>query len=103
MSTERPSVRSVVQAASTASSSMPAAAKASEAPDSSQPASITGLQKWVDMVKKYSKADPTKNENDQAGIFAQGEAGMFYGNAWEQGAAEQVKKDPNDPNSGAVV
>jgi len=68
----------------------------------SQPASIQGLQKWVDMVKKYSKADPTKNENDQAGIFAQGEAGMFYGNAWEQGAAEQVKKDPNDPNSKLV-
>ncbi|MFF5292187.1 extracellular solute-binding protein [Paractinoplanes globisporus] len=68
----------------------------------SQPSSIAGLQKWVDMVKKYSKADPTKNENDQAGIFAQGEAGMFYGNAWEQGAAEQVKKDPNDPNSPLV-
>lgn len=68
----------------------------------SQPASIEGLQKWVDLVKKYSKADPTKNENEQAGIFAQGQAGMFYGNAWEQGAAEQVKKDPNDPNSAMV-
>ncbi|WP_433303024.1 extracellular solute-binding protein [Actinoplanes sp. CA-030573] len=68
----------------------------------SQPASIQGLQRWVDMVKKYSKADVTKNENDQAGIFAQGQAGMFYGNAWEQGAAEQIKKDPNDPNSPLV-
>ncbi len=68
----------------------------------SQPASIEGLQRWVDLVKKYSKADPTKNENEQAGIFAQGTAGMFYGNAWEQGAAEQVKKDPNDANSPMV-
>jgi N,N'-diacetylchitobiose transport system substrate-binding protein len=68
----------------------------------SQPASIQGLQRWVDMVKKYSKADVTKNENDQAGIFAQGQSAMFYGNAWEQGAAEQVKKDPNDPNSPLV-
>ncbi|GAA0586226.1 sugar ABC transporter substrate-binding protein [Paractinoplanes ferrugineus] len=68
----------------------------------SQPASVQGLQKWVDLVKKYSKADPTKNENDQAGIFAQGQAGMFYGNAWELGAAEQIKKDPNDPNSALV-
>ncbi|MEU4236376.1 extracellular solute-binding protein [Actinoplanes sp. NPDC026619] len=68
----------------------------------SQPKSIEGLQRWVDMVKKYSKGDPTKNENDQAGIFAQGEAGMFYGNAWEVGAAEQIKKDPNDPNSPLV-
>ena len=68
----------------------------------SQPASVEGLQRWVDMVKKYSKADPTKNENEQAGIFAQGTAGMFYGNAWEQGSAEEVKKDPNDPNSTLV-
>ncbi|MEU8821104.1 extracellular solute-binding protein [Actinoplanes sp. NPDC048796] len=68
----------------------------------SQPASIEGLQRWVDMVKKYSKADPTKNENEQAGIFAQGTSGMFYGNAWEQGSAEEVKKDPNDENSPLV-
>jgi len=68
----------------------------------SSPASVAGLQRWVDMVKKYSKADPTKNENDQAGIFAQGEAAMFYGNSWEQGAAEQIKKDPNDANSPLV-
>jgi N,N'-diacetylchitobiose transport system substrate-binding protein len=69
----------------------------------SQPASIAGLQKWVDLVKKYSKADPTKDENDQAQIFGQGgEAGMFIGNTWELGSAEQVKKDPNDPNSKLV-
>jgi N,N'-diacetylchitobiose transport system substrate-binding protein len=67
-----------------------------------QPASIQGLQRWVDMVKKYSKADVTKDESDQAGIFAQGESGMFIGNSWELGAAEQVKKDPNDPNSALV-
>ncbi|MFF5082898.1 extracellular solute-binding protein [Actinoplanes sp. NPDC000266] len=68
----------------------------------SQPQSIEGLQRWVDMVKKYSKADPTKNENEQAGIFAQGTSAMFYGNAWEQGSAEEVKKDPNDENSPLV-
>ncbi|MCO8275046.1 extracellular solute-binding protein [Actinoplanes sp. TRM 88003] len=69
----------------------------------SQPASIEGLQRWVDLAKKYSKADPTKNENDQANTFAQGTAAMFYGNAWEQGAAEEIKKDPNDPNSPMVA
>jgi N,N'-diacetylchitobiose transport system substrate-binding protein len=68
----------------------------------SQPASIQGLQRWVDLVKKYSKADVTKDESDQAGIFAQGESAMFIGNSWELGAAEQVKKDPNDPNSKLV-
>jgi N,N'-diacetylchitobiose transport system substrate-binding protein len=68
-----------------------------------QPAAIQGLQRWVDLVKKYSKADVTKDESDQAAIFGQGaEAGMFIGNTWEQGAAEQVKKDPNDPNSKLV-
>jgi N,N'-diacetylchitobiose transport system substrate-binding protein len=69
----------------------------------SQPASIEGLQRWVDLAKKYSKADPTKNENDQANTFAQGTAAMFYGNAWEQGSAEETKKDPNDPNSPLVA
>jgi N,N'-diacetylchitobiose transport system substrate-binding protein len=65
-----------------------------------QPAAQQGLQNWVDMVKKYSKADITKDESDQAGVFGQGgEAGMFLGNTWEQGSAEQVAKDPNDPNS----
>jgi N,N'-diacetylchitobiose transport system substrate-binding protein len=68
-----------------------------------QPQSIAGLQKWVDMYKKYSKGDPTKDETDQAQAFGQGgEAGMFVGNTWEQGSAEQVKKDPNDPNSKLV-
>jgi N,N'-diacetylchitobiose transport system substrate-binding protein len=68
-----------------------------------QPAAVQGLQNWVDVVKKYSKADVTKDESDQAGVFGQGgEAGMFYGNTWEQGSAEQVKKDPNDANSKLV-
>jgi N,N'-diacetylchitobiose transport system substrate-binding protein len=68
-----------------------------------QPEAVQGLQNWVDMVKKYSKADVTKDESDQAGVFGQGaEAGMFYGNTWEQGAAEQVKKDPNDANSALI-
>jgi len=68
----------------------------------SQPAAVAGLQKWADLVKKYSKADPSKDENDQAAIFAHGQAGMFYGNGWEKGSAEEIKKDPNDPNSALV-
>ncbi|MEV6350821.1 extracellular solute-binding protein [Actinoplanes sp. NPDC051851] len=68
----------------------------------SQPASQQGLQRWVDLIKKYSKADVAKDENDQAAVFAQGKSAIFYGNAWEQGSAEQTKKDPNDPNSALV-
>ncbi|RZU53136.1 N,N'-diacetylchitobiose transport system substrate-binding protein [Krasilnikovia cinnamomea] len=67
-----------------------------------QPAAVQGLQRWADLVKKYSKADPAKDENDQAALFAQGHAAMFMGNTWEKGAAEQTKKDPNDPNSPMV-
>ncbi|GAA4600308.1 N,N'-diacetylchitobiose transport system substrate-binding protein [Actinoplanes octamycinicus] len=68
----------------------------------STPASQAGLQKWVDLVKKYSKADVTKDEADQYLVFSQANAGMFYGNGWEQGSAEKVKKDPNDANSPLV-
>ncbi len=65
----------------------------------STPASLEGLKKWVDLVKKYSKADVAKDENDQAELFSQGNAAMFYGNGWEQSAAEQRKKDPNDTSA----
>ncbi len=68
----------------------------------SQPATVAGLQKWVDLVKKYSKADPAKDENDQAAIFSQGQAGMFYGNTWERGSAEEILSDPNNPDSKKV-
>jgi N,N'-diacetylchitobiose transport system substrate-binding protein len=68
----------------------------------SQPAAQAGLQKWVDLVKKYSKADVTKDEADQYLVFSQANAGMFYGNGWEQGSAEEVRKDPNDANSPLV-
>jgi N,N'-diacetylchitobiose transport system substrate-binding protein len=67
-----------------------------------QPAAVAGLQKWVDLHKKYSKADPVKDELDQSQVFAQGQGAMFYGNTWEKGVAEEVKKDPNDPNSALV-
>ena len=68
----------------------------------STPASQEGLNKWVDLVKKYSKADVTKDEADQYLVFSQANAGMFYGSGWEQGSAEQVRKDPNDPKSELV-
>jgi N,N'-diacetylchitobiose transport system substrate-binding protein len=61
--------------------------------------SVAGLQKWADLQKKYSKGDPTKDENDQDAIFAQGHAAMLYGNGWELGAVQSQKQDPNDPNS----
>jgi N,N'-diacetylchitobiose transport system substrate-binding protein len=61
-----------------------------------------GLQKWADLQKNYSKGDPTKDENDQDAIFAQGKSAFLYGNGWEAGAVQSQKKDPNDPNSANV-
>jgi len=68
----------------------------------SQPQAQAGLQKWADLVKKYSKGDPTKDENDQDAIFAQGHSGFLYGNGWEVGAVQSQHKDPNDANSPMV-
>jgi N,N'-diacetylchitobiose transport system substrate-binding protein len=68
-----------------------------------EPTAQAGLTKWSDLVKKYSSGDITKDENDQAAIFAQGQSAMFYGNGWEAGAAQEQRKDPNDPNSELVA
>ncbi len=65
-------------------------------------ASEQGLQKWVDLAKAYSKGDPTKDENDQDAVYAQGDSAMLYGNGWELGAVQSQHKDPNDANSPMV-
>jgi len=65
----------------------------------SEPAAQDALTKWADLANKYSKGDPTKDENNQAAIFAQGQTGMMIGNGWEGPAAEAQPQDPNDPNS----
>jgi N,N'-diacetylchitobiose transport system substrate-binding protein len=63
---------------------------------------VAGLQKWADLVKTYSKGDPTKDENDQDAIFSQGHSAFLYGNGWEVGAVQSQHKDPNDANSPMV-
>jgi N,N'-diacetylchitobiose transport system substrate-binding protein len=68
----------------------------------SQPAAVQGLQQWADLQHNDSKGDPTKDENDQDAIFAQGHAAFLYGNGWEVGAVQSQHKDANDPNSPMV-
>jgi len=68
----------------------------------SEPAAQEGLTKWGDLVKKYSVGDKTKNEVDQAAIFAQGTSAMMYGAGWEAGSAQEQLKDPNNPDSEKV-
>ncbi|HEU4423161.1 MAG TPA: extracellular solute-binding protein [Pilimelia sp.] len=65
----------------------------------SESAAQDGLTKWADLAKKFSKGDPTKDENDQAAIFSQGQTAMMYGNGWEIGATESQPIDPNNPQS----
>lgn len=67
-----------------------------------QPAALQGLQQWADLQHNYSKGDPTKDENDQDAIFAQGHAAFLYGNGWEVGGVQSQHKDANDPNSPMV-
>jgi N,N'-diacetylchitobiose transport system substrate-binding protein len=61
-----------------------------------------GLTAFAELVKNYSAGDVTKDENDQAAIYAQGHAAMLYANGWELGAVQQQRKDPNDANSPMV-
>lgn len=68
----------------------------------SQPQALQGLQQWADLQHNDSKGDPTKDENDQDAIFAQGHAAFMYGNGWEVGSVQSQHKDPNDPNSAMV-
>ena len=68
----------------------------------SESKALAGLQKWADLQKKYSNGDPTKDENDQDAIYAQGHAAFLYGNGWEVGAVQQQRQDPNNPNSPMV-
>jgi len=68
----------------------------------SQSGAQKGLTDWADLVKKYSKGDVTKDENDQDAIFAQGHAAMLYGNGWELSAVQSMRQDPNDDKSPMV-
>jgi N,N'-diacetylchitobiose transport system substrate-binding protein len=67
-----------------------------------QPQALQGLQQWADLQHNDSKGDPTKDENDQDAIFAQGHAAFLYGNGWEVGAVQSQHQNPNDPNSPMV-
>ena len=67
----------------------------------SDPKVQEGLTNWKE-ITSFSSGDKTKNEQDQAAIFAQGQSGMMYGAGWEAGAAQEQPKDPNDPASAKV-
>ncbi|MFI9628269.1 sugar ABC transporter substrate-binding protein [Streptomyces sp. NPDC052042] len=51
----------------------------------STPEAQQGLTHFVDLVKKYNKADQTKDEQDHTNVMANEKAAVIYGQAWEAG------------------
>ncbi|MFC9179084.1 MULTISPECIES: sugar ABC transporter substrate-binding protein [Streptomyces] len=52
----------------------------------STPEAQKGLEHFVNLVKKYNKADQTKDEQDHANVMANEKAAVIYGQAWEAGS-----------------
>ncbi len=50
------------------------------------PEAQKGLTHFVDLVKKYNKADQLKDEQDHANVMANEKAAVIYGQAWEAGS-----------------
>ena len=60
------------------------------------PQSLAGLNLFEELASKYSKADPTGNEADQANrMGGQGNIAMFYGAGWEMGVV--TNEEDGDP------
>ncbi|MFE6041378.1 sugar ABC transporter substrate-binding protein [Streptomyces sp. NPDC056452] len=45
-----------------------------------------GIEHFINLVKKYNKADQTKDEQDHANVMANEKAAVLYGNGWEAGS-----------------
>ncbi|MFC9243632.1 sugar ABC transporter substrate-binding protein [Streptomyces sp. NPDC057136] len=45
-----------------------------------------GIEHFINLVKKYNKADITKDEQDHANVMANEKAALIYGNGWESGS-----------------
>ncbi|MFD6418405.1 extracellular solute-binding protein [Streptomyces sp. NPDC060194] len=52
----------------------------------SSPESQQGIEHFIGLVKKYNKADITKDEQDHANVAANEKAAVLYGNGWEAGS-----------------
>ncbi len=66
--------------------------------------SVRGLERWNELVTKYSRADKTADEADpqQYTIFAQGKAAMMYGLGWEAGSAAAKEGGGNPKLEGKI-
>ncbi|MFC8079031.1 sugar ABC transporter substrate-binding protein [Streptomyces sp. NPDC057307] len=69
----------------------------------SSPESQKGIQHFIDLVKKYNKADLTKDEQDHANVMANEKAALIYGNGWESGSVIDGKNNGNPKLEGKIL
>ncbi|NBM15608.1 sugar ABC transporter substrate-binding protein [Streptomyces sp. GC420] len=68
----------------------------------SSPDSQKGIEHFVNLVKKYNKADQTKDEQDHANVMANEKAAVIYGNGWEAGSVVDGKNNGNPKLEGKI-
>lgn len=69
----------------------------------STPEAQKGIQHFIDLVKKYNKADQTKDEQDHANVMANEKAALIYGNGWESGSVIDGKNNGNPKLEGKIL
>ncbi|MFD9289803.1 sugar ABC transporter substrate-binding protein [Streptomyces sp. NPDC060030] len=68
----------------------------------SAPESQKGIEHFVNLVKKYNKADQTKDEQDHANVMANEKAALIYGNGWEAGSVVDGANNGNPKLEGKI-
>ncbi|MFJ4838847.1 sugar ABC transporter substrate-binding protein [Streptomyces sp. NPDC088746] len=68
----------------------------------SSPDSQKGIEHFVNLVKKYNKADQTKDEQDHANVMANEKAALIYGNGWEAGSVVDGANNGNPKLEGKI-
>ncbi|MDG4857515.1 sugar ABC transporter substrate-binding protein [Streptomyces sp. T-3] len=69
----------------------------------SSPEAKQGLEHFINLVKKYNKADQTKDEQDHANVMANEKAAVLYGNGWEAGSVIDGKNNGNPKLKDKIV
>ncbi|MFD3653920.1 sugar ABC transporter substrate-binding protein [Streptomyces sp. NPDC058620] len=62
-----------------------------------------GIEHFINLVKKYNKADITKDEQDHANVMANEKAALIYGNGWEAGSVTDGANNGNPKLEGKIA
>ncbi|MEW2633082.1 sugar ABC transporter substrate-binding protein [Streptomyces sp. NPDC048389] len=69
----------------------------------SSPEAQKGIEHFINLVKKYNKADLTKDEQDHANVMANEKAALIYGNGWESGSVVDGENNGNPKLEGKIA